>query len=144
MKPTTYTIHTDGACKGNPGPAGIAYTIQDDRGETLFWRAEFIGTATNNIAEYRALISALHEAAGRGCANVTIYTDSQLMARQVTGEYQTRNAVLKELRDEVRRMFGKFERAEIAYVKREANKEADRLASGIVKQHLSSRRNRKR
>ncbi len=144
MKPTIYTIHTDGACKGNPGPAGIAYTIQDGRGETLLWRAEYIGKATNNIAEYRALICALHEAADRGCANVRVYTDSQLMAMQVTGGYQTRNAALKELRDEVRRMFQKFESAEIAYVRREANKEADRLASGIVKQHLSSRRNRTR
>ncbi len=144
MKPIIYTIYTDGACKGNPGPAGIAYTIQDDRGETLIWRAEYIGKATNNIAEYRALIGALHEAAEMGCGNVMVYTDSQLMAMQVTGGYQTRNAILKELRDEVLRLFQKFESAKIAYVRREANKEADRLASGIVKQHLSSRRTRTR
>ena len=132
-------IHTDGACKGNPGPAGVGFTISDASGAEILTFAEYIGHATNNAAEYRALIRGLEEASRLGFQRVKAVTDSQLMCRQVRGEYRVKNERLAELHAQAVRLMRSFERAEIVDVKREANADADRLASGIVKRHLSRR-----
>lgn len=132
MKHKELHIFVDGASRGNPGPASIGALILDPQGETVKTLSERIGVATNNIAEYSALIYALQEALHLGASVVHVKTDSQLMARQFTGEYETREPHVKLLHRIVKRLAGYFERCTVTHVPREENREADRLAAKAV------------
>lgn len=123
------SISTDGASKGNPGPAGIGVVIRDDSGKTIREISENIGQATNNFAEYTALIRGLAEALQMGFTHVTVTTDSELMARQVNGRYQVKNPGIIPLYEAARDLMGKFTSALVVHVTRDKNKEADKLAS---------------
>lgn len=119
-------IYTDGASSGNPGPSGIGVAIEFE-GRTIEI-AEHIGTATNNIAEYSALIRALKEARAIGAEVVDIRMDSELAIRQISGRYKVKNQGLKPLYDEAIRLLKSFKKYSARHVRREDNTLADRLS----------------
>ncbi len=130
------TIYTDGACRGNPGPAGIGALILDDKGQAVAELSGFLGNATNNIAEYTALIKALEKALSLSISEVEIFTDSQLLVKQVLGEYKVKNEILKNLYQRVKQLEKQFDRFVINHVPREKNKFADRLANRGIDQGI--------
>jgi secondary thiamine-phosphate synthase enzyme len=125
-------IAVDGASKGNPGPAGIGIVISDDKGKVIKEIGQYIGHATNNFAEYTALIRALSEAREMGFTALEIQTDSELMARQISGRYKVRNEAIIPLYDSVTSLLSNFRSATVTHVLREKNKAADKLASGAA------------
>ncbi len=127
-------LAVDGAAKGNPGPAGIGIVISDESGAVLKEIGEYIGEATNNCAEYTALIRGLSEVSGMGFSEVSVYTDSELMARQINGRYQVRSEGLIPLCDAAQGLLRKFKSATIENVPRAKNKAADKLASAAAQQ----------
>ena len=125
-------INIDGASLGNPGAAGIGVVVCDARGKILKKISEPIGAATNNVAEYTALIRALQEAASLSPPNRTgllIRTDSELLQRQFTGEYRVKSPSLRELRMQVMALVPLFAEVQLLYVPREENSRADKLAN---------------
>ncbi len=122
-------IHADGASRHNPGPAAIGATIKDARGKLLASISHGIGMATNNQAEYLAAISAVRKAIELGARRVDIYMDSELVVKQVSGLYRTRNAGLKSGLGELMKLLGSLDGYTINYVPREHNREADSLAN---------------
>jgi ribonuclease HI len=133
LEDATLLIHTDGACSGNPGPAGIGVVISLADGTELLSWGESIGKTTNNVAEYRAMIAGLQKALELGCPAVQLRADSQLVVRQVNGRYKVKNARMKKLHAQVMDLLSRFESWEAAYVPREQNTAADTLASAAVK-----------
>lgn len=125
-------IFVDGACSGNPGEAGIGIIINRD-GKTIKKISKAIGKGTNNIAEYSALICALQEALILKAKKLTIFTDSELVFRQVTGLYKIKNDKLKILCDQVQTLMQGFDHVDLNHVRREKNKEADSLATRSLK-----------
>lgn len=108
-------------------------------GEPLGHLKEYLGTTTNNVAEYRAMIKALEEARRRGYRKLRIYTDSELMQRQLAGIYKVRKGHLSVLHRKVTELIGSFEECQVVHVPRERNMEADTLAREAVKDHLKGR-----
>ena len=100
----------DGGARGNPGPAAVGYRIEDEAGGVLDESGRTIGVATNNEAEYRALITALERAAALGATEVEVRSDSELLMRQMTGRYRVKSPHLKELWDEAQQAADRFER----------------------------------
>jgi ribonuclease HI len=125
-------VYVDGASRGNPGPAAVAAVAYLPSGDELTSVAKKIGRATNNTAEYRAVIEGLRLAGALGARSVTIRLDSELVARQLTGEYRIKKGDLASLAEEVSREVGRFERCRFEHVPREENREADRLAAKAV------------
>lgn len=125
-------INIDGASSGNPGPAGIGVVIRQD-GTIIHEISKAIGEATNNVAEYTALVYALQEALIRRADTVTVITDSELVHRQVTGEYKVKNANIKPLFEQVQHLLRGFKQVKMKHVLREENKDADRLATKSIK-----------
>jgi len=128
------TAHTDGASKGNPGPAAIGYTIEKD-GVILEDYHEYIGEATNNIAEYRALLAVMKRLKTLGAKTVAIFSDSELLVQQITGIYRVKNRGLKPLHAEVMNLSRKFDAFTITHIPRCQNSHADRLANQALKDH---------
>lgn len=122
----TTTIRFDGGARPNPGPAAIGYVVGAD-GEQPTEGNRFIGEATNNEAEYKALIAALEAALSEGYTAVDIEGDSQLIVKQVKGDWQVNETHLRRLRDRVQELASEFDRFEIKHVPREANSRADGL-----------------
>jgi len=124
-------IYTDGACLGNPGPAGIGIVICNESGKKIKEDKEFIGDATNNIAEYRALIKALELASDFSVTRVECFSDSELMVRQLNGAYRVKDEKLGELFLQVKEKERLFEEVTYSHVPRENNliKRADSLAN---------------
>ncbi len=129
----TWVAYIDGASKGNPGPSAIGVLIRDPDGLLLAEISEAIGEATNNVAEYRAMIRALEECRLLKAENVLVRTDSQLLARQIDGKYKVKNPQLIELFDKVRKSASKFSAFKVEHIPREENKEADALANRALK-----------
>jgi ribonuclease HI len=131
-------IHTDGGARGNPGPAAAGVVIRDaSDGGSLFEGGIYLGRATNNVAEYRGVITALTVAESLGAEDVTLLTDSELLVRQMSGQYRVRNAGLRPLYEEAKRLEALFESCRIQHVRREQNTDADRL----VNQAIDAKRN---
>ncbi len=123
-------VHTDGAARGNPGPAGIGVALyRPGEDDPIAVIAEGIGTATNNVAEYKALLRGLSEALLRGADEVEVRTDSELMARQISGRYKVASPQLIPLHAEARRLLARFARAAVIHVPRKQNALADKLAN---------------
>ena len=122
-------VNVDGGARGNPGPAAIAAVVQDASGGVLEESAERIGTATNNVAEYRALLLGIERAAALGAEELELVGDSELIVRQVKGEYKVKDAAMRELHAEAKRALAGFEGWSIRHVRRELNAEADRLVN---------------
>lgn len=125
-------VNVDGGARGNPGPAAIGAVVQDSNGGVLEERGERIGTATNNVAEYRALLLGIERASELGASEVELVGDSELIVRQVKGEYKVKDATLRELHAEVVRALRPFEGWSIRHVRREHNAEADRLVNQVL------------
>jgi ribonuclease HI len=125
------TVNVDGGARGNPGPAAIAVVVQTG-GEVVEERGERIGRATNNVAEYRALLLGIERAAALGAKQLELVGDSELIVRQVKGEYKVKDAALRELHGEVVAALQGFERWSIHHVRREENAEADRLVNEVL------------
>lgn len=132
----TLVIHTGGASRGNPGDAGIGIVMLSNDGDVVKEYGKYIGTTTNNAAECSALIEALRAAHGLGAQNVAVKSDSELMVKQILGEYKVRHDALQPLFVEARRLFLRFRRWSITQVSRDQNRRADELANlSIDRQH---------
>jgi ribonuclease HI len=123
------TVNVDGGARGNPGPAAIGAVVRDGEGNVLAERGERIGRATNNVAEYRALLAGIELAVAHGATELELIGDSELIVRQVEGKYKVKNAGMKELHAEVKAALVPFERWSIRHVRREQNADADRLVN---------------
>jgi ribonuclease HI len=123
------TLHVDGGSRGNPGPAGAGVVISDEGGRAVFEAGFFIGHQTNNAAEYLALIRALQQATALGAGEVHIVSDSELLVRQLTGEYRVKNPKLEALYEQVQMLLLKVPRWQVRHVRREHNQRADELAN---------------
>ena len=128
MSDKTATIFADGGSRGNPGPAGAGAVIKENDG-VVAELARFIGNSTNNVAEYTSLIMGLEKALDLGYECVEVRMDSELVVKQMNGQYRVKNEKLKPLFQEARTLVARFRQAKITHVRREYNKEADRLAN---------------
>jgi ribonuclease HI len=126
------TVNVDGGARGNPGPAAIGVVLRDGEGKVLEERGERIGRATNNVAEYRALLRGIELAAAHGATELELIGDSELVVRQVEGRYKVKDATMRELHAEVKRALEGFESWTIRHVRRESNAEADRLVNEVL------------
>jgi ribonuclease HI len=123
------TLFTDGGARGNPGPAAYGYVLEADDGTLLAAHGERIGVATNNVAEYRALIAGLEKALELGLNEVGVVSDSELLVKQMTGEYRVKNEALRKLNDEAERVARRIGDVSYRAVRREHNELADRLVN---------------
>jgi ribonuclease HI len=121
-------IYVDGCSRGNPGSAGIGYLIFDEDGRLLSKKWKHVGVRTNNEAEYLAAIEALREALSLRASEIELLSDSELLIKQVRGEYAVRSSRLAPLHEELMRLVGSFEKFAAMHVERDENREADRLA----------------
>jgi ribonuclease HI len=128
----TLVVHVDGGARGNPGPAAIGVVISQPDGDVLEERAEEIGVATNNVAEYRALLRGLERAAALGAREVEIVNDSELVARQLTGVYKVKHPAMKPLHEQAIAALGGFDRWRIRSVPRTENARADALVNAAL------------
>ena len=132
-------VNVDGASKGNPGEAGIGVAVFDKNLNVVQESCEYIGTATNNVAEYKALILGAKLAVKFNAKNTLFKSDSELMVKQIMGEYRVKNTQLKSLYSEVQSLLGKLPEWGIKHVPREENKEADLLANKGVEMSTENR-----
>jgi ribonuclease HI len=127
--PEEVTVHIDGGSRGNPGEAGVGVYFQDSSGVPLQGIARYIGRATNNTAEYQALLIALARAREAGVKHLKVFSDSELLVNQVNGRYRTTVPHLQQFLQEAIRLMRQIGRVDVAHVRREFNKEADALAN---------------
>jgi ribonuclease HI len=137
--PGRVTVACDGASRGNPGPSGAGAQITDAHGTVLAEVAEGLGEATNNVAEYTAVIRGLERAHEIGATDVLLRSDSQLLINQLTGRYRVKTPHLQPLHRRVRELAAGFDAVEFEHVRRERNTEADRLANEGVDGWLAAR-----
>jgi ribonuclease HI len=123
------TLYTDGGARGNPGPAAAAYVLEAGDGTVLDARGETIGVATNNVAEYRALVAGLAKALELGVGELEVVSDSELLVKQMNGEYRVKNAVLVELSLQAARLAREIGRVRYRAVRRTENELADQLVN---------------
>ena len=122
-------LFTDGGARGNPGPAAYGYVLEDEHGEVLAARGKAIGIATNNVAEYSALLAGLRKAAELGVTELEVVSDSELMVKQMAGQYKVKNAGLRVLWEEALELARAVGRVHYTAVRREHNELADRLVN---------------
>lgn len=133
-----YRARTDGACRGNPGPASIGVSIEDAAGREVAVASEAIGRATNNVAEYRALLKAIGLLTDLGAARVEFLLDSELIVRQMEGRYRVRDAKLRPLYEQARRGLAAFREVVFRHVPRRENARADELANEALDRTTTS------
>jgi len=132
------TIHIDGGARGNPGPAAAGVVILDAAdGQAIYEGGLFLGKATNNQAEYNGLLSGLKQAIELGAVAADVFSDSELMVKQINGQYRVKNQGLRPLFEEAKDLAARLESFNIQHVRRENNKDADRL----VNEALDAKRN---
>jgi ribonuclease HI len=136
----TLRLFTDGAARGNPGPAGLGLVIEDADGMRLWGGCRYIGTATNNRAEYLALIEGLRKAAEWAPDRLEVYLDSQLVVEQLAGRYRVKNADLRPLHDQALALLSGFRHSAVAHVPREKNRGADALANRAIDDYEKERK----
>ena len=122
------TIHIDGAARGNPGPAAYAFVVERD-GHPVVEYSETIGRATNNVAEYTALVRALEKAAELGLRRLEVFSDSELLVKQMNGEYRVKHPDLQSLYGYAEQLVARFDAVRLRHVRREQNKRADELCN---------------
>jgi len=130
-------LSTDGGARGNPGPAAYAYVLEAEDGTVLDARGETIGVATNNVAEYRALVAGLERALELGVGELTVISDSELVVKQMRGEYKIKNPALRELSSEAARLARAIGSVTYEAVRREHNELADRLVNEALDRSAS-------
>lgn len=129
-------LYIDGGARGNPGPAGCGFLVTSSQGELLTSGSHFMPRETNNVAEYVALVRGVQAAAKLGVSELNIFSDSELVVRQIIGVYRVKNAGLKQLFEQAQRGLLRFERWQITHIPREQNREADRLVNLAIDQGL--------
>lgn len=129
-------VHVDGGARGNPGPAAVGAVVSSPDGEPLLERGVYIGEATNNVAEYRAVLLGLELARELGAGEVEVVNDSELVARQIGGQYKVKHAGLKPLFLETMRALREFDRWSVRNVRRESNERADELVNEALDEAL--------
>ena len=122
-------LFTDGGARGNPGPAAYAYVLEAEDDTVLASEGQPIGVATNNVAEYRALVAGLERAAELGIDELEVVSDSELLVKQMRGEYKVKNEALRDLNDQAAGLATRFQRVVYTAVRREHNELADRLVN---------------
>ncbi|TMK76759.1 MAG: ribonuclease HI family protein [Actinobacteria bacterium] len=122
-------LYTDGGARGNPGPAAFAYVLEAEDGTVLAAHGEAIGVATNNVAEYRALVEGLRKASELQLSDVEVVSDSELLVRQMQGDYKVKNAALRELWLDANELADTLDTVRYTAVRREHNELADRLVN---------------
>ncbi|MCI0484503.1 MAG: ribonuclease HI family protein [candidate division NC10 bacterium] len=137
--PRSLVLHIDGAARGNPGPAGIGVVMCDEAGDFREEHQAYIGEATNNVAEYEALLFGLRKARELGYAAINVFSDSELLVRQIHGEYRVKHPRLRKLYDQVQDLLRSFDAVEIAHVRRGMNADADLLANRAIEAVLRDR-----
>jgi len=125
----THTLRTDGGARGNPGPGGAGFVLEDSGGAVVRRGGRFLGSVTNNVAEYEALIWGLETALDHGVARLRVCADSELVVRQMNGIYRVKNEGLKPLFARAQALLRRFASVEIVHVRREQNAAADELAN---------------
>lgn len=130
--PAAITAFIDGGARGNPGPAGFGVHIEDAAGQVIAELSEYLGHQTNNVAEYSGLLAALDYAVKRGHAALKVVSDSELLVKQLLGEYKVKSPELKVLYDQARTLIRKLEHFEVRHVLRAQNKHADKLANAAM------------
>ncbi|HUA97222.1 MAG TPA: ribonuclease HI family protein [Terracidiphilus sp.] len=134
-----FTAHCDGGSRGNPGPSGYGAVIEDASGRTVARLSQFLGRQTNNYAEYSGLLAVLDWALQNGAAHLRVVSDSELMVRQMKGQYKVSSPALRPLWEEARRRAARLDRFEIAHTLRGGNQEADRLANQAMDKGMGKR-----
>jgi ribonuclease HI len=129
LKTDKLIIYTDGAARGNPGPAAIGVIIRDESGNTVANISQRLGITTNNQAEYRAVIAGLEKAIGLGARRVIIKSDSELVVKQLNGQYKVKNTALRPLCQEIIKLISSLESYSITNIPRDQNSAADALAN---------------
>jgi ribonuclease HI len=129
-------VYSDGAARGNPGPAGAGAVVVDGAGQVLARRGRFLGSTTNNVAEYKGLLLGLEAAHELGARSVEVRADSQLLIRQLKGEYAVKHPGLKPLHAEALRLLGNFDKVDLAHVPREENKLADEMSNRAIDEEM--------
>lgn len=132
----TWTLRCDGGARGNPGPGALGYALIDPSGREIEARGETLGVVTNNVAEYRALIAGLASAARHRASPLTVCMDSELVVRQMTGEYRVKHAGLKPLHAEAARAVAGLESVRFVAVRREENARADEIVNQTLDRAL--------
>ena len=127
-----FTAHCDGGSRGNPGPSGYGAVIEDPKGQVVARLSEYLGRQTNNFAEYKGLLAVLAWACEHGAQRLRVVSDSELMVKQMKGQYKVASPGLRPLWEEARRLAGRLERFEMRHTLRGGNKEADQLANDAM------------
>jgi ribonuclease HI len=138
--PGRVVAHVDGGARGNPGPAGVGVVVTDEAGAELDRANDYIGEATNNVAEYRAVLLAIERARQLGARALELVNDSELVARQLSGEYRVKNEDLRRLHGQALKALGEFDRWSVRTVRREQNELADELVNDAIDAHASTTR----
>ena len=125
-------LFTDGGARGNPGPAAFGFVLEAENGDLLASEGEAIGVATNNVAEYRGLIAGLERAIEQEVRELEVISDSELMVKQMRGEYRVKNEGLQELHAQARKLAGHFDAIEYRHVRRAENELADKLVNQVL------------
>lgn len=133
-----WKLGCDGGSRGNPGPGAYGFVLMDAEGRTVEARGEYIGSVTNNVAEYRALIAGLESAARHGAGPLMVSMDSELVVRQMTGAYRVKHEGLKPLHAEATRALAALPSVRFSSVPREENAQADRLVNEALDKFLGS------
>jgi ribonuclease HI len=133
MNTSHLTLRTDGACWGNPGPSSIGVSLEDPSGLSIYSLSKYIGRATNNQAEYRALIAGLEEANRLGVQHINIKVDSELIELQIKGKYRVRHPAIKPLFNQAVNLLSHFESYQISRASRNENEAAHNLAQSALK-----------
>ena len=127
-----FTAHCDGGSRGNPGPSGYGAVIEDANGQVVAELSGFLGIQTNNYAEYSGLLAVLQWAIKNGTKNLRVVSDSELMVKQMKGQYKVKSPILRPLWEEARRLSRTLAKFEIRHTLRGGNKQADRLANDAM------------
>ena len=133
----TWTLRCDGGSRGNPGPGAFGFVLADPEGREIEARGEFLGTETNNVAEYRSLIAGLEAAIARDASPLAVCMDSELVIRQMTGQYRVKNEGLKPLHTEAKRLAARLQKVEWSSVRRDLNTRADALVNEALDRAMS-------
>jgi len=129
-------VYSDGAARGNPGPAGAGAVVVNEAGAAVAEIGRYLGEQTNNVAEYQGLLLGLRHALEYGATEVEVLADSQLLIRQLAGVYRVRNAGLMPLYEEAKRLLKRFRKVELRHIPREMNSAADEMSNRAIDERL--------
>lgn len=131
----TFRLYTDGGARGNPGPGGIGVVIENAKGEIVYESAKYVGRCTNNEAEYMGVLAGLENALERKMVELEVFLDSELVIKQLRGEYKVKNTRLKEFYLKAKSLEKCFKKITYTHIKREKNKKADALVNEALDQN---------